>query len=174
MSDFSGNCRLWVYRADTGCIRNEISAPLKNQDLEQLLSPGHDCLWTASSENKGSSCLCFLGSNSLEERAPRKEIPVMVPSKGHNELPNGGKEATSIDLMSLMSIIVTNQNPKSEENLVQRAVPKSIALEQKGCTTLLKDLVNGCPFCTSSILLPQNWSTCPSEFKFPKHLDPAH
>ncbi|KAJ9075305.1 hypothetical protein DSO57_1037352 [Entomophthora muscae] len=68
---------------------------------------------------------------------------------------------TTIDLMGLIFIIVANQNPAPEENLDQRAAPKNIAPEQKGCTTLLKDPANECPSCASVILLPQNLSNLP-------------
>ncbi|KAJ9086279.1 hypothetical protein DSO57_1005843 [Entomophthora muscae] len=59
------------------------------------------------------------------------KFPATAPSEGHNKLPSGGKESTSIGLVSLMSTIVTNQNPTPEENLGHRVAPRIFLLNRR-------------------------------------------
>ncbi|KAJ9063103.1 hypothetical protein DSO57_1003632 [Entomophthora muscae] len=106
-------------------VRNDISAPLKPQDLEQVLNPVQDCLWAASPEDQGADCPCFFGNessliqiaNALEDRAAIKDLPIMAPIKEHKKLPNEGKEVSAIGLMSLMPTLGINHNPATKENL---------------------------------------------------------
>ncbi|KAJ9058801.1 hypothetical protein DSO57_1008331, partial [Entomophthora muscae] len=51
----------------------------------------------------------------------------MTPSERHNKLPNEGKEAFIIGLMSLMSTLVANQNSTPEESKDQKATPNNIS-----------------------------------------------
>ncbi|KAJ9077428.1 hypothetical protein DSO57_1016735 [Entomophthora muscae] len=65
--------------------------------------------------------------------------------KDYNQFPNGGKEASPIGLMSLMSVLVANQNTVLEEGVDQKAAPRNTTPKQKGCSTLLIDTVKLLP-----------------------------
>ncbi|KAJ9051385.1 hypothetical protein DSO57_1005093 [Entomophthora muscae] len=119
------------------------------------LNPVWDYLQATSPENQGASYPRFFvirspliqATNALGDEDTSVDLPTMAPSKRFNELPDGGKEASTIDLMILMSTLGANQNTTPEENADQKAATKNIAPEQKGCTTLLKDLSLEHPFC---------------------------
>ncbi|KAJ9050716.1 hypothetical protein DSO57_1012047 [Entomophthora muscae] len=73
------------------------------------------------------------------------------------------KEPPTIDLMSLMSILVTNHNTSPEESMDQSDALENITPEQKGCATLPEDPVNEHISCASAILLPQNLGVLPTQ-----------
>ncbi|KAJ9057307.1 hypothetical protein DSO57_1023969 [Entomophthora muscae] len=78
---------------------NEISAPLKPQDLEQVSNLGHNCLRATSPDNQGASRPRLFGIDSSQTQTANvnenKDIsinlPTLAPIREHKTLPNGGK-----------------------------------------------------------------------------------
>ncbi|KAJ9086829.1 hypothetical protein DSO57_1039511 [Entomophthora muscae] len=92
--------------------------------------------------------------------AARRNVGSGFKSHPWAQVPQG-KEAPIIGLMSLMSILVANQNPSPEESMGHRAASKNIVTEEKGYIILLEDPANKLPSCASAILPPQNLGNFP-------------
>ncbi|KAJ9068271.1 hypothetical protein DSO57_1030358 [Entomophthora muscae] len=111
--------------------------PLKTQGLGKDLNPGQAQLWAASSRDQGGVCSHFFGikpplvqtTYATMDEELNTNLPMILPSKEQKQSSNRGKETPIIDLMSLMSTLVANQNPGPKEGADQKANPKNTALE---------------------------------------------
>ncbi|KAJ9082688.1 hypothetical protein DSO57_1002205 [Entomophthora muscae] len=154
-------------------VKFDNSSPLETQAQEQDLNP-----------DPGSPRACgprgcppvFFGVKPQQAEAPAKpqsqdtstSSTMMAPEEEYLKFPNGGRDDTYTNFMSLKSSQVTNQEPTQERGTGLRPNPMTTTLEQDNQVAKLRFLTNERTPGLSAILLPLDLSTQFPRPRFPQ------